>query len=469
MASPRFLSVCIPTYEMGGLGHIFFEQSLEILTRQTYKDFDVVVSDLSKNTLIKEICEKYRTSLDIKYFFNDHLTGGLAINTNNAIKHATGKILKLLFQDDFLYQPTSLQAIIDNFDLEKDTWLVTGCEHSTDGKTYYRPHYPAYNDQIYLGNNTIGSPSVLTIKNDHPLLFDTNLKWLVDCDYYRRCQGLFGDPKISNEIVVVIRVGEHQITNTEATETLKKKEYQYMVGKFGKNKSKKLQLKRVTVVAVTGLDPTGAIKALEYSISGIDFYEAVLIAHTRPVGLNPKITFKQCESTDLQSQDRKNTNDYSKFMAYRLGQFIDSDFALIVHNDAYVLRPKKWDDAFLKYDYIGAPWPTRAHFTNEGVNVRIGNGGFSLRSKKLLNVLKDLELPFTDNGTGFFHEDGVICVYYRKQLEQAGIRFAPVDLASKFSHEVDCPDSDPEPFGFHNTKSVIPKYFFVKHWLRNFC
>ena len=45
--------------------------------------------------------------------------------------------------------------------------MVTASEHSQDGVNFYRPFYPNYNDQIHLGKNTISSPSVLTIKNDH--------------------------------------------------------------------------------------------------------------------------------------------------------------------------------------------------------------------------------------------------------------------------------------------------------------
>jgi hypothetical protein len=61
-----------------------------------------------------------------------------------------------------------------------------------------------------------------------------------------------------------------------------------------------------------------------------------------------------------------------------------------------------------------------------------------------------------------------MCVYYRKQLETYGIKFAPVPLASKFSHEKDCDDSDPEPFGFHDNKEVIPKFFHAKYYAKQF-
>ena len=229
-----------------------------------------------------------------------------------------------------------------------------------------------------------------------------------------------------------------------------------------------INLSNVTLVAVSGIDPVGAINALQLSMQGITYYDVVLISHNKPENLPAGITFKQCKPTELSSTDPKNKNDYSLFMAYQLAGYIDSDYCLIVHNDAYVIRPEKWDPEFLKYDYLGAPWPKRLNFrTPDGELVRVGNGGFSLRSKRCLNILNELHLPFTDGGTGSYNEDGIICVYHKKELEQAGIRFAPVDVAARFSHELDCRESVSDSFGFHNSKMVLPVWLWpVKKVLR---
>jgi len=230
----RLLSVCIPTYEMNSLGCVFLKQSLNVLTKQTFKDFDVVISDHSKTDVIKDLCDKYKDKLDIKYYKNSEHIGSSSANINNAIKKAEGTLIKILFQDDFLYNKDSLRHIVKSFNLKRNNWLVTACEHSKDGNSFYRPFYPRYNKEVYLGNNTIGSPSVLTIKNENPLLFDNNLLWLMDCDYYRRCYDAYGKPKKLKKICVAIRTGDYQVTNTIATEGLRKKEYEYVVNKYDK-------------------------------------------------------------------------------------------------------------------------------------------------------------------------------------------------------------------------------------------
>lgn len=228
------LSICIPTYEMKGLGHTFLRQSFDVFTSQTFKDFNIVISDHSKDDLIKNLCAEYASKLNISYHRNTEHIGNSSANINNAIKKANGKLIKILFQDDFLFHEKSLEEIVQNFDIEKDSWLITACIHSKDGVNFFRPFYPKYNDKIHLGKNTISSPSVLTIKNGNPLLFDEKLIWLMDCDYYKRCYIKFGKPKIINEINVVNRIGAHQVSHSIVNIATKIRELAYIMIKYKK-------------------------------------------------------------------------------------------------------------------------------------------------------------------------------------------------------------------------------------------
>ena len=231
----KLLSICIPTYEMKGYGNLFLRKSFDILADQTFKDFNVIISDHSKDSLIKDLCNEYKDRLDIKYVKNTVKRGSSSANINNAIKNADGKLIKILFQDDFLYNEKSLEEIASNFDLEKDKWLITACIHSNDGLNFFRPFYPKYNRYIHLGKNTISSPSVLTIKNENHLLFDENLIWLMDVDYYKRCYNKFGHPKILNEVNIVNRVGSHQVSNSIVNISIKIKEIFYILKKYACN------------------------------------------------------------------------------------------------------------------------------------------------------------------------------------------------------------------------------------------
>jgi hypothetical protein len=203
-----------------------------------------------------------------------------------------------------------------------------------------------------------------------------------------------------------------------------------------------LELKNVTLVATSSVKLNATIKALEYSMKDIVFGESILITHENLE--HEKICIKKCEKI-------KTLDEYSHFMVYKLKDYINTDFALIVQHDGFVVNPKCWSDDFFNYDYIGAPWPKNMFFDDFGENIRVGNGGFSFRSRKILNAPTLLNLEWAPY-RGYYNEDGFLTVSKLKDLGQYGIKYAPVDIAYKFSREIECEDLDNniEPFGIHN-------------------
>jgi hypothetical protein len=215
-------------------------------------------------------------------------------------------------------------------------------------------------------------------------------------------------------------------------------------------------------VSVTGVDPAKNLRALEISRVGLNFADIVLFSRLEP---RRKVGGIRVESI---TNPNWTYDEFSKFMLFELFKHVKTEFALFVHHRAHVLRPKAWTDEFLNYDYVGAPWSASTHFTNERVEVRVGNGGFSLRSQRLMRAPTELNLPFTDNGTGYFHEDGQLCVYHRDQLEKHGIEFPPVEVAAHFSTEVEVPETVRKSFGYHNNRSSVPSLFYVSNRFKRY-
>jgi hypothetical protein len=118
---------------------------------------------------------------------------------------------------------------------------------------------------------------------------------------------------------------------------------------------------------------------------------------------------------------------------------VKTSHALVVQYDGFVLDGSMWKPEFLEYDYIGAPWPHQ--------QLVVGNGGFSLRSKKLMQFLVENAGQFPVATP----EDSVICLDYRPALEKEGFRFAPGWLAHQFSFER-CPKR--RSLGFHGIWNV---------------
>jgi hypothetical protein len=221
---------------------------------------------------------------------------------------------------------------------------------------------------------------------------------------------------------------------------------------------KKINLKNVTLVSVSSIKIEETIFAILESMKGVDYFDVVLISHEEPKDLPAGISFKKCDKLN-------SISDYNKFILFDLCDYIESEFSLIVQYDGYVLNSKKWDNSFLKYDYIGAPWRNNIYFNKSGVPIRVGNGGFSLRSKKVLNIFRNLEIKDCRDIIKY-NEDGVICVYFREEIEDMGINFAPISVASNFSCEQKLPCSKSETFGFHTFKSDFNSKF--KNFLKIF-
>ncbi len=195
------ISVCIPVYPMSDVGVQMLERCLKSIWKQNFKDFEILISDNSKNDEIYELVK----DLKVRYLYNPVI--GMAVNTNNAIIKAKGEIIKILYQDDYLEDENYLQVVSDNFKVN-DKWLVTASHNNPE------PHFNDWN------KNTLGSPSALTIRNQELLLFNKDLKFYLDLDYYQRMFKKFGNPKILKQVKVGIGIGSHQVTNNLTLEEL---------------------------------------------------------------------------------------------------------------------------------------------------------------------------------------------------------------------------------------------------------
>ena len=192
-----------------------------------------------------------------------------------------------------------------------------------------------------------------------------------------------------------------------------------------------VELRDVTLVAVSSVALNATAEALSACLSQASFGKALLLSDRLPSrALDPRIKWHQVEPI-------RSRVDYSRFVLHDLADHVSTSHALLVQWDGYILRGSAWDPAFLEFDYIGAIWPQ----FRDGFNV--GNGGFSLRSRKLLCAARALAY------CGEESEDVFICRTHRRQLESNGIRFAPEHVARAFSYERTVPSG--REFGFHGS------------------
>ena len=191
----------------------------------------------------------------------------------------------------------------------------------------------------------------------------------------------------------------------------------------------------VTLVAVTSVAIGPTLEALRASMRQAQFGQVLLLSDEPPPG--PRDSGIEWRRIDRLASKI----DYSQFMLWQLAEHIATGHALCVQWDGFVLDGERWDPRFLQYDYIGAPWP---HF-RDGRNV--GNGGFSLRSRPLLDACKRLPFDGTES------EDVVISRLCRPLLEEQGMRFAPEPIARQFAYERSGPTG--REFGFHGAFNLV--------------
>jgi glycosyltransferase involved in cell wall biosynthesis len=214
MQNNKLVSIVLPTYEMCGDGLFFLELNLSRLTKQTYSNFEIVVTDHSVDSGIKDLCLKFSNTLNIHYIKNEEKRGSSSANMNNGILNCSGEIIKLIMQDDYFYDDRALENIVKVFDEDENlNWLVSGCVYGDKSGRVYGSLYPQYTDNIIFGENKIGAPCVLTIRNSEPLLFNENLIWMMDCDYYKRLNDKYGPPFILNETHIFVTQHRNQVTN----------------------------------------------------------------------------------------------------------------------------------------------------------------------------------------------------------------------------------------------------------------
>ncbi len=153
--------------------------------------------------------------------------------------------------------------------------------------------------------------------------------------------------------------------------------------------------------------------------------------------------------------------DYCDIMLKGFWPYIETEYIIFAQWDAMAHDGTKWTNDFLNYDYIGAIWPWRPPGQN------VGNGGFSLRSMKLLQALRYPVIQMVEDSEHGVQEDNYISIVHRQLLEQKfGIRFAPQELAKQFSYELGPYEGSMAFHGFWNVINFMPKDvtdFFVMH------
>ena len=192
-----------------------------------------------------------------------------------------------------------------------------------------------------------------------------------------------------------------------------------------------------------------SLRAMLIAMDQVDFKRSVLITDSSKTDLSlfgqaiDRHNIEVCDmSVDLNSNlqnDDENRSGFCESFVQQTNKYIFDDFCLNVQHDSTIIDVGRWDNRFLNYDYIGAPWPMNIIQASDMVAGRIeeipnvvGNGGFSLRTRAFVEESAKL-------GWEHKNEDLNICVFNYHKMISNRISFAPPGLAAQFSKEHQTP------------------------------
>ncbi len=145
--------------------------------------------------------------------------GKMAENTNEAIRRSKGEFVKIMYIDDCFSHENALKEIVEAC---TGYWAIAGADNNPN---------PKWTKDIETGNNRLGSPSALIFRNENPILFDENMSWMLDCDFYKRLYEKHGKPDILKGNHIGIGIHPGQMSNILTAEE-KLAEFNYMKQKY---------------------------------------------------------------------------------------------------------------------------------------------------------------------------------------------------------------------------------------------
>lgn len=215
--SPK-VSVLMPVYN----GARFIRQALDSVFAQTFGDFELIICDNCSTDETVDIINEYSSDERLKLYINSNNIG-MVRNWNSCILKSSGEYLQFLFADDY-FDPMYLETYVEALNLNPLISIAFAPRQRLHPNGYIENLQPYFigkrkgsdvcDDIIKNHLNPIGEPSLVMFrKKDLDIgLFNTDLYWLADIDFWLRLC-LIGDILGLDKPYTTFRISEHQQTS----------------------------------------------------------------------------------------------------------------------------------------------------------------------------------------------------------------------------------------------------------------
>jgi glycosyltransferase involved in cell wall biosynthesis len=215
MSAP-FISICIPAYKRIH----YLKRLLDSIEIQSFRDFEVILSDDSDDQSVQELIQPYLSKFSISYYQNQPSLGTPA-NWNYGISKAKGTWIKLIHDDDWFASADSLTQFAAATKQGNKFIFSAYANFIETSKTLQPVLFPenAKNKIIkspllLLSENLIGPPSVTLFHRSITAQYDERMKWRVDLEYYIRIIQQEHHFTYINRPLIHVGVSESQVTNS---------------------------------------------------------------------------------------------------------------------------------------------------------------------------------------------------------------------------------------------------------------
>ena len=201
--------IAVPTHNYNDKSSFYLKRLFDTILFQNFEDYSVCISDQSTNKDVRNVCKEYSEYIDIKYVKNSSRKNSTQ-NINNSLFNSDGEIVKIMFMDDFFYSPDALDIIVKTMEASSSIWSVCSTHHfKEDLNEFSTALHPIWaGERLLDGQNTIGSPTVMSYRKENEMLFDEKLRLLVDVELYYRMMLEYGLPFFIDTTLVVTSLSE---------------------------------------------------------------------------------------------------------------------------------------------------------------------------------------------------------------------------------------------------------------------
>ena len=215
-AGPVEISICIPVYKKVD----FLKRLLDSVKIQSFEDYEIIVTDDSPDDAIENLVKQYSFQQPLRYFRNNPAMG-TPENWNEAARHATGRWIKMMHNDDWFASEHSLEIFyrfIKNH--PQCGFFFSAFKNVVAGTGFAEIVRCDFFDRLFLKMSPlhlfrkvyVGNPSCTLIRADIGLGYDRRFKFVVDFEYYIRCFRKLKKYHYIDNVLINVGLHDEQVT-----------------------------------------------------------------------------------------------------------------------------------------------------------------------------------------------------------------------------------------------------------------